>query len=211
VGHFNPLLPFADACVRQGHEVLVAGPPSLAGAVESAGYEFWRFDDPPEDELAEAWARVPSLSPDEQNAVVIGEIYGRLDATASLPGLSRACLEWRPEVVVREPNEYGSAVAAELHGIAHARVAIGLSRMEELALPLAADAVGTLRGSVRLPADPTARTLRRSPYLSLFPASLEDPWEVEQPHTVRFHDRHGTRRLPRCPIGGAVRTRRWST
>jgi hypothetical protein len=64
--------------LRHGHEVLVAGPQSLAGAVESAGYEFWRFDGPPEDELAEVWGRVPSMSPDEQNVVVIGEIFGRL-------------------------------------------------------------------------------------------------------------------------------------
>jgi len=145
-GHFNPLVPFVDACLRRGHEALVAGPPWLAGAVESAGYEFWLFDDPPEDELAEVWARVPSLSPDEQNAVVIGDIYARLDATASLPGLRRACAEWEPDVVVREPNEYGSAVAAELYEIPHARVAIGLCQMEELALRCAAHAVDLLRG-----------------------------------------------------------------
>jgi UDP:flavonoid glycosyltransferase YjiC (YdhE family) len=187
-GHFNPLVPFADACLRHGHEVLVAGPPSLAGAVESAGYEFWRFEDPREDELADVWGRVPSMPPDVQNVVVISEIFGRLDATASLPGLREACAEWEPDVVVREPNEYGSAVAAELHGIPHARVAIGLARMEGLALRCAANAVGTLRASVGLPGDRTARALRRSPYLTLFPASLEDPGDPGQPHTARFHD-----------------------
>jgi UDP:flavonoid glycosyltransferase YjiC (YdhE family) len=187
-GHFNPLVPFADACLRRGHEVLVAGPPSLAGAVESAGYEFWRFDDPPEDELAEVWARVPSLSPDEQNAMVIGEIYARLDATASLPGLREACAEWEPDVVVREPNEYGSAVAAELYEIPHARVAISLWRMEELALRYAAHAVDVLGASVGLPGDPTAWALRGSPYLTLFPASLDDPGEAEPPPTVRVRD-----------------------
>jgi UDP:flavonoid glycosyltransferase YjiC (YdhE family) len=36
-GHFNPLVPFADACLRHDHEVLVAGPPSLAGVVEGHG------------------------------------------------------------------------------------------------------------------------------------------------------------------------------
>jgi UDP:flavonoid glycosyltransferase YjiC (YdhE family) len=97
-------------------------------------------------------------------------------------------VQWKPDVVVREPNEYGSAVAAELYGIPHARVAIGLSRMEELVLGCAAKAVETLRGSVGLPGDPTARALRRSPYLTTFPASLEDPGEAEQPYTVRFHD-----------------------
>lgn len=174
VGHFNPLVPFADACVRLGHEVLVAGPPSLAGAVESVRHQFWVFDYPLEDELAEVWARVPSLPPDEANAVVIGEIFARLDATASLPRLREACRHWKPDVVVRESNEYGSAVAAEVHGIAHVRVGIGLSRMEELALRCAADALDTVRGSVGLSSDPAARALRRSPYLTLFLGSFED-------------------------------------
>jgi hypothetical protein len=165
--------------------VLVAGPPSLADTVQSADYEFWWFHDPPEDELADVWARVPSLSPDEANAVVIGEIFGRLDATASLPRLDEACTQWGPDVIVREMNEYGSAVAAELHGIPHARVAIGLSRMEELALDHAASAIDALRGSVGLPPDATAEALRRSPYLTLFPATLEDPGQGEQRQTAR--------------------------
>ena len=188
VGHFNPLVPFAEACLRQDHEVLVAGPPSLAGVVERDGNEFWRFDDPPEGELADVWGRVPSVPPDEQNAVVVGEIFGRLDATASLPRLREACVEWEPDVVVREPNEYGSAIAAELYEIPHARVAIGLSRMEELALHYAANALEVLRGSVGLAADPAARALRRSPYLTLLPATLEGYGEWEQPQPVRFCD-----------------------
>jgi UDP:flavonoid glycosyltransferase YjiC (YdhE family) len=188
IGHFNPLVPFAGACVRLGHEVLVAGPPSLVGEVESSGFDFWQFDDPPEDELAEVWAGVPSLPPGEANAVVIAEIFGRLGATASLPRLREACTEWMPDVVVRESNEYGSAVAAELHGIPHARVGIGLSRSEELALRCVAEAVDALRSSVGLSGDPSARALRDSPYLTLFPASFEDPEAGEQPRTLRFHD-----------------------
>jgi UDP:flavonoid glycosyltransferase YjiC (YdhE family) len=47
-GHFNPLLPFARAFERAGHQVLFAGPPDLAAAVEAAGFRFWRFDPPPD-------------------------------------------------------------------------------------------------------------------------------------------------------------------
>lgn len=132
-GHFNPLVPFARAFERAGHEVLVAGPPVLADTARSAGFEFRQFDPPPEDELGQVWATVPELDQDEQNRVVIGEIFGRLNTTAALPGLLAACEEWRPDVVLRDPNEYGSALAAELHGIPHARVAIGLISSEEVA------------------------------------------------------------------------------
>jgi UDP:flavonoid glycosyltransferase YjiC (YdhE family) len=187
-GHFHPLVPFVDACLRRGHEVLVAGPPTLAPTVERAGYPFWEFDAPPEDEVRGVWSWMPSLSQQEQNVVVVREIFARLDATASLPRLREACKEWRPDVVLREPNEYGSALAAELAGIPHARVAIGLSRMEVLGLLIAAPTLDGLRLSLGLAPDPAGETIRRSPYLTVFPPSFEDPREPPLPNTFRCRD-----------------------
>ncbi len=184
-GHFNPLVPFARAFERGGHEVLFAGPPDLAGPAEGAGFGFWQFDPPPEDELGAIWGRVPQLPPEEANEVVVGEIFGRLNSTAALPRLRAAFEEWRPDVVVRDPNEYGSALAAELHGVGHARVAIGLASTEELGLRIAAGAVDAIRRAEGLPPDPDADRLRGSPYLSVFPESLD---EGSQPDTHRFRD-----------------------
>jgi UDP:flavonoid glycosyltransferase YjiC (YdhE family) len=184
-GHFNPLVPFARAFERAGHEVLVAGPPALADAARGAGFEFWEFDPPPEDELAAIWARVPELAQDEQNRVVVGEIFGRLNTSAALPGLCAACDEWRPGAVLRDPNEYASALAAELHGIAHGRVAVGLVSTEELGLGIAAGVVDVIRRDAGLPPDLGAGRLRSRPYLSTFPPSLDDG---DQPDTHRFRD-----------------------
>jgi UDP:flavonoid glycosyltransferase YjiC (YdhE family) len=187
-GHFNPLLPFAGAVRRRGHDVLVAGPPALAAAVEAAGYRFWQVADPPADELAEVWSRVPSLSPDEQNAVVIGEIFARLDATASLPRHLEACDEWAPDLVVREANEYGSYVAAEVRGIPQARVGIVLSSLEEMGTEIAAGTLDELGRANGLAPDPDAERVRGSPYLTVFPESFEDPTALAQPQTLRFRD-----------------------
>ena len=184
-GHFNPLVPFARALERGGHEVMVAGPPDLAGPVEAAGFAFRRFDPPPEDELGAIWGRVPQLPPEQANEVVVGEIFGRLNTTAALPGLRAAFEEWRPDVVLRDPNEYGAALAAEQHGVPHARVAIGLASSEELGLGLAAAAIDAIRRAEGLPPDPGADRLRSSPYLSVFPESLD---EGRMPDTHRFHD-----------------------
>jgi len=184
-GHFNPLVPFARAFERAGHDLLFAGPPDLAGTADTAGFEFWQFDPPAEDELGATWARVPELPPEQANEVVIGEIFGRLNTTAGLPGLRAACEEWRPNAVLRDPNEHGSALAAELRGIPHARVAIGLASSEELALGIAAGAIDAIRQAEGLPPDPGADALRRSPYLSVFPRTLD---EGAQPDTHRFHD-----------------------
>ena len=184
-GHFNPLVPFARAFERGGHEVIVAGPPELAGPVDAAGFTFWRFDPAPEDERGAIWARVPQLPPEEANEVVVGELFGRLNTTAALPQLRGAFEEWQPDVVLRDPNEYGAALAAEQHGVLHTRVAIGLASTEELGLGLAAAAIDAIRRAEGLPPDPDADRLRGSPYLSVFPESLD---EGRMPETHRFHD-----------------------
>ena len=88
-------------------------------------------------------------------------------------------------MVLRDPNEYAVALAAELHGIPHARVAIGLVSTEELGLGIAAPRLDAIRRAEGLAPDPDAGALRRSPYLSVFPPTLD---EGEQPDTHRFHD-----------------------
>jgi UDP:flavonoid glycosyltransferase YjiC (YdhE family) len=174
-GHFGPLAPFADACRRQGHEVLVAAPASFAGFVERAGYPFRPFDDPAEEDIRPVWEHVATVSPEEANELVVREIFARFDARAALPGLRRLFDDWRPDVVLRDPNEYSSAVAAELYGVAHVRVGFGLAAVEEGSLDIAATTVSELRESVGLRPDEDGAALRRSPYLTLTPASFEAP------------------------------------
>jgi len=187
-GHFAPLVPFARACVRAGHEVLAAGPPDLEDAVAAAGLEYWPFDPPAEEELGPIWARVPSASQEEAGQLVVGEIFGRLNTTAALPRLREACEEWGPDLVLRESAEFGSALAAELHGVSHARVATGLSASEAALLSVAAPAVDAIRRDAGLGPDPGADALRRSPYLTMFPTALEDPAQPAEAHTLRFAD-----------------------
>jgi UDP:flavonoid glycosyltransferase YjiC (YdhE family) len=183
-GHFNPLVPFARAFERAGHEVLMAGPPELAGPVEAVGFAFWEFDSPPRDVLDETWTRVPQLPPDEANVVVIGDIFGRLNTVAALPKLRAAFEEWRPDVVLHESNEYGSPLVAEVLGVPHARVAISLSSTEDMALRVAAPRVDEVGQAEGLAADP-GEWLRRSPFLTVFPATLDGGG---QPDTHRFRD-----------------------
>jgi UDP:flavonoid glycosyltransferase YjiC (YdhE family) len=45
-GHLGPLLPFAHALRRVGHEVLLAAPVSAQGRVERAGLAYLSFADP---------------------------------------------------------------------------------------------------------------------------------------------------------------------
>src|SRR5262249_2902428 len=132
-GHFGPLVPLIDACVSAGHEILVTGPPTL----DPRGYPFRVGASPPEDVLRGMWETMHRRPPAHAEVAVVGRLFAGLKAGAMLGPLEATIEEWRPDVIVREPNEYASAIAAERHGVVHARVAISLATVEEAALAIA--------------------------------------------------------------------------
>ncbi|MDQ1741594.1 MAG: hypothetical protein QOE53_3246 [Pseudonocardiales bacterium] len=186
-GHFGPLVPFANASRRAGHEILVAAPISAQARVERAGLPFISFADPLDRDLGPVWARVGAATPEEANDIVLGELFGRVRAGAALPGLELAMDAWRPDVVVRESAEFASAVAAEARGIPVVRTGIGLLAMEERALRTAAPAVDELREWAGLEPDPAGDRLAASPWLTLTPASVELAGVPEPARALRFH------------------------
>ncbi len=135
-GHFAGLLPFARACVRVGHEVRVAAPASFAGAVEGAGFVHEAVGDADPAALGAVFGRIPALSMQEADDLVIQEVFGRLDRDAALPAMRAALDAWRPDVVLREPAELASYIAATERGIPHVQTNIGLSALDDRLLPL---------------------------------------------------------------------------
>jgi UDP:flavonoid glycosyltransferase YjiC (YdhE family) len=172
-GHVLPLLPFAHACLRAGHEVCVAGPGSHGSLVRAAGLEYLELADPAEAELGRVVARARALPRAEGHAHMMSEGFGDVAARAVLPGLLQLVGAWRPDVIVRESHEFAGALAAERHGIPAVRVALGLVSTEDELASLAAGAVDQLRGEIGLPTDPGAGRIRTSPLLTLTPAALE--------------------------------------
>jgi UDP:flavonoid glycosyltransferase YjiC (YdhE family) len=160
-GHVLPLVPLARACMRAGHEVRVAGPLSRADVVRRAGLPFWPFADPPADEVWAVFAPTAGMPPEEANAVVIREVFGRLDAGAALPGVEAMIETWRPDAIVRESYEFASVVAAERAGVPHVRVATGLASTEEWLL-------GHVGSALPIEA------IRASPLVSFTPPALDD-------------------------------------
>ena len=125
-GHFGPMLPFAAACAAAGHEVRVAAPASFAATVARSGLGHVPLADVSADELGAVFGRFPGLSLRETSSLVIREVFGGLDARASLPGLRAAVDEWRPDLVLREPAELGSYVVARERDLPSVDVNIGL-------------------------------------------------------------------------------------
>ena len=90
-------------------------------------------------------------------------------------------MEWKPDLILRESAEYASAIVGEEHDIPHARVAVSLAVGEEQALAIAGPVLDERRAGI-------AERIRASPYLSLFPASLEDPEAGRPAVTYSFRD-----------------------
>ena len=125
-GHFGPMVPVARACAAAGHEVAVAAPGSFAANVGRVGLRHLPVPDPDPDQVRAVFGGLAALSHDEANRVVVSEVFGRLDAQAALPGLIDILSRWQPDVVVRDPAELGSMVAAERFGVSQVQVAIGV-------------------------------------------------------------------------------------
>jgi UDP:flavonoid glycosyltransferase YjiC (YdhE family) len=177
-GHLNPLLPFMAAARRRGDEAVVAGPPALREMVELAGYPFRPGGEPPEADVAPIRERLPVAPPREASVLGNRDLFGRLATTAMLPRMEQICADWRPDIVLRDPCEYASAVVAHRLEIPTAQVAISLAEAEMGSIDAAAPALEKHRKGL-------VEELRASPYLTRFPASL-DPTPF--PATVRFRE-----------------------
>ena len=174
----GPLLPVLSALVRRGDEVLLVVPPGLVGTVGGTGQPYVLGEDPPEAELGPLWARFAVADPAEQAVLANRELFARLCTTAMLPTLQRAFGRFRPDLVVREPCEYASAVVAEQRSVRHVQVAIGLAEVEAASLELAAAVLRSFRQDL-------PERLLAAPYLTRLPAEV-DPSPF--PRTLRFRD-----------------------
>jgi UDP:flavonoid glycosyltransferase YjiC (YdhE family) len=186
-GHFGPLIPFAKAAAARG-EVLVAAPASFEAAVVGAGFPFWALGEPTVEEWGPVMGRAAALTEEEGDRLVIGEIFGRLDAGKALPGMLTAIDEWRPDVLIRETFEFASLVAAEARGLRHVHVATGLMWGAARALPAASPAVDELRESLGLAPDPGLAAHWSAPTWTLSPLSFEDPAHIGASQIKRFRD-----------------------
>ena len=165
-GHLRPLVPFLDQVRRSGGQTLVAGPPALADMAGATGHPFLAGGEPSEAQVRSIREQLPVLPPHEASVLGNRELFGRLAATAMLAAMERAVQDWRPDVILRDPCEYASAVVAARLGIPAAQVAIGLAEVEWGSIDVAAPALEAHRRGL-------ADELRRAPYLTRFPAALD--------------------------------------
>jgi UDP:flavonoid glycosyltransferase YjiC (YdhE family) len=194
-GHFGPLVPFAHACLRAGHDVLVAAARSAAPMVARAGLDHHPFEEPAPEQDNPLLDFIRTLPNDEANERVLRDLFGRLRGRAALPAILDAVVAWGPDVVVHEVSEVAGVVAAERHGVPHARVGIGLAVGEHWGVGPMNEALEDLRAETGVASDPSGARLERSLYLTLAPPSLEFP-SARPRQALRFREPVGVRPLP---------------
>jgi hypothetical protein len=127
--------------------------------------------------------------PHEASVLGNRELFGRLATGAMLGGMEEVCRQWAPDLVLREPCEYASAVVAGRLRIPVAQVAVSLAQAEAASIAVAAPALEAHRPGL-------VEELLASPYLTRFPAVL-DPSSFTT--TVRFREPAPPPGAPRSP------------
>ena len=121
--HFHSLAPVALAAQALGHQVSVASGPSIAPLARRLGFDFL----PCGLDLAAGVDPTVALSAQQRAALagaptVVRHLVGFSAGMA--PHFVRDLLErgpdWHPDVIVREPVEFGSVIAAERWGLPYA-------------------------------------------------------------------------------------------
>lgn len=165
-GHLDPLLPFLDAAVKRGDEVVVVAPAAMAEAIGRSGHSHWPGGEPPEEAVAPIRERLPVAPAAEASLLANRELFARLATEAMLLAMGEAFSAFEPQLVLRDPCEYASAVVARRQGLTAAQVAISLAEVEAGSITVAEPALEAWDKGL-------AGWLRASPYLSRFPASID--------------------------------------
>jgi glycosyltransferase len=208
-GHFGPMVPVARACAVAGHEVRVAAPASFASHVERAGFVHAPFDDVPSEVMGPVFGTLPSVSMEEANHIVVRDVFGRLDAQAAFPGVNEVIDRWRPDVVLRDPCEFGSLAAAERAGVPHAEVAISIGSLQLWTSDLLAEPLHELDEIVGLSAGTCSAATASAPVFTSVPPSLDavrgqtakGAAAQHAPEVVRYRD--GDRRAQAGSLPGS--------
>ena len=172
-GHFGPIVPFLRACVAAGHEVRVAAPASYAAAVAAAGFAHEPFADAPPELVGPIMTRLPNVTFEEANDLVVREVFARIDAQAGLPSLVETVEGWRPHVVVRESAELASLAAAERAGVPHVHVCIGMHEVASRFAEAIGDPLEELGRIAGLGGGRLRAALAAETVLSLVPEALD--------------------------------------
>jgi UDP:flavonoid glycosyltransferase YjiC (YdhE family) len=125
-GHFHAMAPVARALREHGHEVAVATGKRFGPVVERAGLTHLPcgVDLDGSNDVFEAAPERESLKTRFPGMEGVQQLHAFIEwlAPQMIEDLGVLINTWRPDLIIRDPTEYGGYVAAELAGLPHATV-----------------------------------------------------------------------------------------
>lgn len=180
----------ARALEAAGHEVVWAIAPEAVSSIESLGMRARAAGLDRSEVVARTAAGWPALfeqffeaAPRDRRLVVFPVMFAAVQAPPMLHDLRVIVDEWRPDVVVHEPNEAAAAPIAAARGIPHVVVGFGGFQPAEL-MTAAEEALRELWGIEGLDLPPSAG-LYDYLYLHQFPPSFGPTPFVESIRPLR--------------------------
>ena len=170
MGHFLPLVPYAQEMLRRGHEVVVATTENMAPQIAAAGLTRLPIEWPSKEEIDAFFAGLRHLPPPERVPYVVRDFFAGLLPRSKLPRLREFVEEWRPHLIVREAGEYAAVIVSALFDTPHVRVSVSNGHTFRATI----EATDALRQEFGLEPD-KGRFLRQARAFSAFPASMEAP------------------------------------
>ncbi len=177
-GHSGPLLPIAAECSALGYEVAFAVPVGAEGLVRQPGWSVVECEAPDAATVRTLWERVEKADRAEASRIVEREIFATLATDSTLSPLTQFARSWLPDLIVREPCEYASAICAQRMNISLATVAISFTATEWTVVDMVQDILDDYEHG-------TGDIIRNSPFLARFPVSMDpspfpDTWRYRE-------------------------------
>jgi hypothetical protein len=197
-GHLRPLVPVARAAQRRGHDIRVATLDRMAGEVTGyglphlpAGYD-WGPDMLsvlPRGFFRLSYADAADALRDA--AAGVTAIYAGRAAQRCAADVLKHAQHWRPDLVVREADEFGGYLAAEALGIPHVSVA-SFGGLDDVTGPRLSPLLDKGRAELGLPGDPGGERLYRFLHATFVPRAYAEA-EFILPNTRAYqHPLMGT-------------------
>jgi UDP:flavonoid glycosyltransferase YjiC (YdhE family) len=138
-GHFEPLVPVAEAARTAGHEVAFTCAAGMVPAVARRGFA---VTPTVPGETAYPPARRPLVPADAEHELqVLRDYYGGRLKRSRAAGIADRCEQWRPDLLVCDEADFGCAEAAARHGLLLAVVHVGAPDFVPDDLAIGADLV----------------------------------------------------------------------
>lgn len=161
----------------------------MAASADAAGFPYAVGEQPAESAVSAIWERYRTGPAEDVAGLIDRELFATLCTEAMLSTTRRFVEDWGPDLIVREPCEFSTAVVSRDAGIPQAQVAISLAEVENSVVRQVAPIIdGFCAG--------TSAAITSAPYLSSIPRAMDpSAW----PDTRRYRPDLPARDVPPEP------------